>query len=362
MSRDEEEVAVVTTETATAPEVTQATDTPTEATDATQAPVEGTNATEVAPAAPQEPAGPTAEEIQALLDAFQKAAQDAVDNADASDATMTEASVAIVKEAYGQLPAGPVRTKARKWLDERMRAEIGEVHIIQARAFMTLESEVKAAGNTRETIAAPPVDPTEAHIKRAAALFISANFALPGPDVAEDWATRVSQLSQSLSGEVATYRDYLKAHATWTADARPESIPDGTPEGTEVDVKGPAPTEPEVSEVVRDAARIAQGRVASPRKPRANKGETSATPVVRGPRSGERRDIKAHILEVFAGKPVGTFLKYGEVAKAGTSVAPNGDTSQGAVYARVKSEKWDAQGTGLRAAEEGGVQGIRKVA
>lgn len=360
MSRDDEDTATPAVDTAPTPDqAPEAPSTP-EATQASSTDATASEATDgTQEQAPATPAGPTDEEIKALVDAFEKAAQAAVDSADPDRATITEEQVNLVKAAYTALPTGSTRNKARKWLDERMRAEIGEAHVVPARAFMTLEAEIRSAGGS-PTVARPPVDPTQEHVNRTTALFISANFALPGPDVKDDWSTQVAQLAQSLTGEVQTYRNYLAELATWEADTRPTEVPEGTPEGTEVDLKGAAPAEPDVSEVVRNAARIARGRTsAAGRKPGPKaSGTTTASAAPRVARSGERRDILAHIELFFKDKPVGTFAKYGLIASTDLPGSP-ALPSSGAVSARVKSNRWPH--TDLVHAEEGGVQGIKKV-
>jgi hypothetical protein len=361
MSRDTDELTPV--ETAQDAQATQVETNPVPE----QAPATDTSTTTDATQAPATPAAKTPEELAAEKEAaekamtdFQAAAKAAVDSADPATADLTQEAVDAVKAAYVALDSGSPRTTAKRWIDDQMKAEIGQVRVVQAKAYMTLGESIKSH-STRDTVVVPPVDPTTAHVERVASLYISANLVLPGEGVATDWSTQVQKLAASLAPEITAYRNYLTALAAYEADTRPAEVPEGTPEGTVIDVKGAAPTEPEVSSVVKTAAKIAQGRPASVRKGRTPKSASATgTPAVRSPRTGERRDIKAHIDEVFASKPVGTFMKFGEIAKIATSVAPAGDTSQGAVSSRVKGNNWTS--TSLVYAEDGGVQGVRKVA
>lgn len=374
MSRDTDEVVTPEVETSPIPEAPveapQVDATPTDAPVVT----EGTPSTDEAsttPAAPvpsaeelAEKAKADAEALQVLLDAFESAAQTAVASADAGSAELPEDQVNLVKAAFSALPVGSARTRAKKYLNDKMRSELGEARVVQAKAFMTLDEAVKATSTPRPTVVTPPVDPTQELVDRAAALFVSANFLTPGPGVADDWAAQTQKLAQSLGGEIATYRDYLVALSAYEADTRPAVAPEGTPEGTTVDVKGDAPKAPEVSHVVVNAARIAQGRTAPARKPRAAKDGTTtpSAPRATGPRSTERLDIKGHIKEVFANLAVGTFMKFGDIQKTPTSLAPQGAPSQGAISASVKSNRWATDVPNLVHAEQDGVQGVRKVA
>lgn len=361
MARDDEaEVTTMTPSTTetTSTETTSApvTDAPTEAsgnvasaTQPAEQPAEGS----AAPATPVEaaPAGPTDEEIATLFTAFEEATKAAVEGADPATVEMSADLVNAVLAAFQALPAGATRTKAKRLVNDEMKANLTKGQLVPARAYLTLESTLAATSSRRETVATPKVDPTTAFAEHIAALLLSPNLAeVPGDVVIDgegNWRDKAQALATSLKGETGTYATYLRAHATWsTAD-----------EAT----RGEEPQEPTVNQVVVRAARIANGRPSGVRKARAASATSDGTPSApRAPRAGgPRGDVKAHIAEVFAAQPSGTFLKFGEISKATSSGYPEAGTcSQGAISSAAKSARFNLEG--LSVATQGGVQGIRK--
>jgi hypothetical protein len=295
--------------------------------------------------ADEKPAGPTEEQIKAALEAFQKLATEA--EYDSATGELPGAELAKIKAAYAELPSTPAKTQARKWLSASMRDALAkERNPSKARAFLAMEEEVKTTAATRETIARPPQDPTQAHVERVGAMYLASSFVDPGSDVAEDWISKVQDLARSLAGEVGTYKAFLAQHDAWTA----------ADEAT----RGEEPKAPEVSGVVLNAAKIARGRGIGTGAARRASTTTSA-PRATGPGySGPRRDVKKHIASAFADVPVGTFLKVAEIAGHKSDEYGDDRPSSGAISASLASAKFDVDG--VQPTESNGLKGARKVA
>lgn len=354
-------VATEATETASTTE-TDATDT--QATEAGAAATdEAAKAEESAPAAP---AGPSKEEIEEKLGEFlslvdgilgQPAAegQDAVaGKIDPNNGAVSAEDMALVVEAFKNLPGGTrSHSKAIDLLQKNQTSALTDyMWAVGARAIALMLIELRAAGKSTkpkvETIAKPTVSPTEAHVQLAVAHILAVNFLPLGEGVTDDWQALTNAKVSEIGSEVPTLQKYLADKAVW--DALDDEAKANTAE----------PTQPEVDAIVLHAARIARGRVAGPKKastPREPK--VPGTSVPRDP-SAPRGDILAHIQEVFASKPVGTFLKVSEIAKEGSSQYGAGQASGGAISARIKGAAF-AQVAGLEFVTEPG-QGVRKTA
>lgn len=281
--------------------------------------------------------GPSAEEVEQSLKSFLDLAHSVANLYDTATGDLPEDEVAKVRAAYAALPVIQAKTKARQELDAAMRNALGkELNAAKAKAYMTLGTAIKAAG-ARESIAKPQVDPTTAFVDKVCAIYLAPNLVKVPEDVADDWAARVQEKGEALKGEVNAYQQYLRARDEWEAN----------------DKEGEEPAEPEVSDVVKQAARIARGRAAGGR--RASGGAATG-----GGYTGPRRNVKAHIRQVFEDKPVGTFLKVAEICKAYSSEYGDQRPSQGAVTAALKSKKFDVPG--IVPDTENGVAGARKVA
>lgn len=314
----------------------------TEATDAT-AGSDATASTE-ATAEAEKPAGPSAEEVEAAVQAFLTKAKEVADTRDRATGEITDEQKGLVKVAYGELPTTPARTKARNGLDEAMKSALSEhLDAALARAYMILGQIVKATSGRSDTVAKAPVDPTEAFVARMAAMHLAPNLVEVPEGVASDWVQQVQGKSKSLASEVKAYRAYLADHSTWNAK----------PEGE----RGDEPAAPEVSEIVLNAHRLARGRAQGARKAKSDGATTTRTSTYTGP----RRSVKTHISNAFADKAAGTFLKIAEIANTPSDEYGDDRPSSGAVSAALfpssgKSPEID----GVEPAEVGGVKGARK--
>lgn len=368
MSRDANEtVATPTTDQATdnSDNSTNTTNS-TEATEApaTQADAGATDAS--AQAAPAAPAGPTTEEINAALDAFEALVNGilgtppsiepkVVGKIDNSNGEVPADEMTKIVEAYRSLPGGTrAHTKATDRLTRNQGVLLTEhMWAVGARALALILGELRTAGKgTRaraEGVAKPTVTPTEAHVSLAAAHALSVNFLTVGEDVDENWGQMVNEKVSALASEVGTYRTYLDEKAAYDALSDEDKA------------KATEPTAPEVDSIIVQAARLARGRVAGPKKAAAAPKSGAATP--RTPRDPDspRGSILEHIKEVFASKPVGTFLKVNEIAKSVSAQYPSGNASGGAVSSRIEKPSFTGAVPGLEYTDSP-VKGVTKVA
>jgi len=350
MARDDESAVTGVT-----PEAVESTEISTEVTEAGSAEATENQATEAAPQSGAEgtevkaeeakPEGPSKEEIEAATKAFEEVVNAAVESRDKATGELSVDEITKVKTVYAALPATSAKTKARNALEEGMRNALAkDLDAPKARAYMLLGQEVKSTGS-RETVAKAPVDPTEEHVNKVTAMYLASSLVEVGEGVAEDWVVKVQELGNSLAPEVQAYKKYLADFAAWEANTAED--------------KGDAPKEPEVNQVVLNAAKIAHGRgMTRPRK--ASTGGTSAKASSGPSYSGPRRNVKEHIRQVFASKPVGTFLKISEIAGGDSTEYGEDHPSSGAVTASLESSKFDV--AGIQADSQNGIKGAVKVA
>jgi len=359
MSRDETET------------VEQAVDTEQTPAETVSAESGDTSATEQIPAegaeqAPAEPTGPTAEEIEQALKAFQESAEAVVNGADQATGILSDDATKPLIEAYAALPVAASRTAVKKWIQLKIRESLMGNAAWKARAFVTIEDALKVSPAARPTAVREPVDPTKAHVEKVLALHLATGF-VPLPEgVKDDWATQVKDGAQTLRAEVQTYKAYLAeldafqaAHDTWAALS--DEAKAHEEEGHKVNPEPVEPKAPEVSPIVVNAARIGRGRTSvkststGTKAPREPKAASTATPY-----SGPRRNVQEHIRQVFASLPVGSSLTVGAIAKTVTAEYPEGNCSQGAVAGALKSPKYSVAGVTPAVVE--GHQGATKTA
>lgn len=351
MSRDDDSTDVVenpgpVTEAQT-PEVSTTENAPQSETqtpdDATQA--DGAQAPAATPAVAPEA---TEAEQAAAFEEFKAKVAEAVEQVDMSTGNLPDGLVANVKAAYVALPLARNKTAARKYLDDGMKAALTkDFNPFKAKAHLDLNEACKSTGASRETVAKPPVDPTDAFVKEVTAHWIATSLLIPGPEVDTSYVTKAQELAKSLEEEAKAYKAYLIAYGTWLAKAEAE--------------RGEEPKAPEVSEVILHAAKIASGRGGRRAAPKA--AGTGATPsIATATYSGPRRDVKAHIKQAFADQPVGAFLKIGDIAKFKSQAYGDASVSGGAINAALDSPKFAAAVPNIVKTTEGGVNGARKIA
>lgn len=366
-------VAVEATETASDATESTVTEVATEAADgvAEAADAATAEAASVEATAPAAPTGPTKEEIDAALDSFvgqvnsilgspktddEEAVVGKIDQQNGSVPTecMTE-----VVEAFKALPGGTrAHNKAiERLVENQMVALTKHMWAVGARAIALMLNELRQAGKGTkakvETVARPTVSPTVAHVSTAVAHILAVNFLPVGSDVDDNWGELTNAKVTELASEVGVLQKYLADKATYDALTDDEKADTAN---------HPEPTQPEVDAIILQAARIARGRVAGPKKAAtaAREPKEPGTSVPRDP-SAPRGDILAHIQEVFAELPVGTFLKVSAIAKVATSQYGAGQASGGAISARIKGEAF-GKVEGLEFVSQDGGQGVRKTA
>lgn len=254
---------------------------------------------------------------------------------DERDATTGEPSTKQYGEvgaAYGAFASRAGQNAAIAWLNTKMQEKLLEAGttnpgaFVEARTYLELSNHVKSIGQVKETITKQPVDPTELHVARVAALLLSPNFVAVPDGVKDNWQELAREKANSLHEAAGTYIAWMRKQEALTDEERAAQSEEDS-------------AEPVVDDIVKRAAQVAAGRGvggAAPRK-RAPKGE-GATSAPRTPYEGTRRDIGEHIKSAFEGVEVGAFLTVGEIVKHVSSEYPEGPEnrpSQGAVAARL---------------------------
>lgn len=365
MSRDANEAAVVTAPDSTTENTENTENVSTTGTTDAQAQSPDATPTDGAATAPATPAGPTAAEIDAALDAFEALVDEILGTPpgeepkvegriDSTNGEVKAEDMALVIEAYRNLPGGTrVTNKAMDRLTKNQMLLLTQyMWAVGARALALILAELRTAGKGKkaqaESVAKPTLTPTEAHVATAVAHALSVNFLTVADGVDANWAQLVNEKVASLATEVGTYRTYLDEKAKYDALSDEDKA-----NATE-------PTAPEVDSAIVQAARLARGRVAGPKKAAAPKSGAASAP--RTPRDPDspRGSILDHIREVFEGKPAGTFLKVSEIAKAVTAQYPGGNASGGAVSSRIEKESFKNAIPGLEYTDQP-VKGVTKV-
>lgn len=279
-------------------------------TENTEAPV--STSTNEAPA-PQNTESNT-ESAPVDLSAFEQAVEAAVAEADVTTGVVPEASISTVTAEYRKLDGLKAKNAAKKHVADGMKDAMNGESLPRARAFLMLQEKalVAASGSSGGTTHRAPADPTEAFVQRIATLNLaSAAAQAQVPDgVAEDWGTKVGDLVTESTDAVNGYIKWLSSDAEDKGD------------------------EPEVSAVVKAAAKLAIGKSA-----KAGGSRTTSNGQVY---SGERRDIAKHIVEAFADHEPGTFLRVSEIRKFHSSEYGDDLPSAGAISVRLFPKSGDS--------------------
>jgi len=266
-----------------------------------------------------------AEEVPVDLTGFQAAVNEALTETDSSTGEVPVASADKVNQAYRALDGLKPKNAARAWLDQAMKDAISvDKDIMRARALVDLKEGLSAGSGGGGTKA--PADPTQAFVNKVASLRIAQTLVegtVP-EGVNEDWSAKVEELLTEVTGQIDSFAAF---QASDDADAE----------------------EPEVSPVVRQAFKLAQGR-----------GGGGGSRVSGGP----RRDIEKHLVQVFENVEAGGFLTIAEIAKAQSTEYGDDRPSAGAVSARLFPKgKEPYSANGIEAVnEEGKSRGARKTA
>lgn len=276
----------------------------------------------VEPAEPAEKVkeGPTEEEITAAVDEVTNLIDSIMvgnPDRDAATGTLSDALVEQVRLAFGKLPGGntkaSARPRVRAYVDGKLAEAMNEGDMPAARSFYALQQEALVARGGDRSLT-KVTDPTEMLVHQLTALWLAPYLAVVPEGVAEDWSEQVDALGRELVEPTQQYRVWLDANE----DERGE--------------------EPEVHEVIRAAGRIARGKAARITRAKSGSGGGEASGAVRAAYTGTKRNVARHILQAFEGRPVGTVMSVGEIAKFKSDEYGDDKVSQGAVSARIWAE------------------------
>ncbi|MFD5451619.1 MULTISPECIES: hypothetical protein [Streptomyces] len=256
-----------------------------------------------------------------------------------------EANMAKVLDSYRALPNTAKKSEAKAWIADVMRDSLMNRKMGEATAYANINKAVNEVG-TRRATAAPArtqVSPTESYIGRIAALALANKFTPQPEGLDENWVEQFNALMEKEGAQVDAYKAYLTEHAAWAA--KPEAE------------RGDEPKEPEdVSQVLKDAAKLGQGKAVGGR--RASGGARRSS----GGGGGVRRDVKKHIEEFLDTVESGTEHPISAIANFKSSEYPEGDASPGAVAARLfPGEGKPSTVEGFEQVTDGGTRKIRKI-
>lgn len=274
-------------------------------TDTTEAPTEESTDQATVTEAPAENQTQAQPEVEIDLTEFNSAVETALEDADTSTGDLPEAALAKVTESYRKLDGPKAKNAAKKAINDSMKSAMNDMEIVKARAYLQISENALSAGtsggggSTRT-----PTDPTEAHVQKVATLTLAYQLATTSvaDGVAEDWQAKVED---SLQGQLEAANQYK----AWV-ESNDENKGD----------------EPEVSVVVKNAVKLAEGKSARAGSSRSSGGSTY---------TGERRDIGKHILNAFSDKAEGTFLTIAEIRKTKSDEYGDAEPSAGAISARL---------------------------
>jgi hypothetical protein len=259
-------------------------------------------ATEEAPVSTDSTATPEATastEAPIDLGAFNSAVESAVADADSSTGEIPPASLELVVAEYRKLDGAKGKNAAKRALNEGMKSAMNESDIVKARSFLNLTESMTSGSSARAE--REPADPTESAAQRIATLQLARDWVVVPEGVSDELDSKVEALISESTDGVRDYLAYLQADEENRGD------------------------EPDVSAVVKNAAKLALGK-------NAKAGGRASTG---GSFSGERRDIGKHILQAFEGVEVGTFLTVAEIRKFVSDEYGTDSPSAGAISARL---------------------------
>lgn len=262
--------------------------------EATEAPVEATEQTEA----------PKAEDKPVDLTAFTEAVNAAVAEADVTTGEVPEASLAAVTAAYRALEGIKAKNAAKALVNEGMKDKMNSDDLAGARAYLNIGDNALTAAAGASRSERVPADPTEAFVQRVGTIQLAYGLAVANvPEgVKDNWNELVTELVNSSNESAQAYSAWLSGDTETRGD------------------------EPEVSGVVRNAAKLAQGRSAKAGSTRSGGGASF---------DGPRRDISKHIANAFEGKDSGTFLSIAEIRNTRSDEYGDNPPSAGAISARL---------------------------
>lgn len=294
-----------------------------------QAPTEGEGA---APAAQPEEKPKTADE---LFDEFKAILETAVAEADQSTGTPAEIHKSQSLEAYRKLPSTAKKADARDWMTQDMVECMNSNKVPRARTFMEILKLINeaTARRTAATPAKPSKSPTEQYVEDRLALELSWNFLGAPKELDNDaFQNAYSGLKQEVAGQIEAYQ-------AWFLNPDTEKRGD----------------EPEVHDVVKNAAKIAAGKT-----PRRSTRKSSGGGSTGGSTGGARGDVAKHIQEFLASVESGSEHPVSAIAKFKSSEYPEGNASAGAISARLFPKDKETNIEGVTVLADASPKKVRK--
>ncbi|UTN91255.1 hypothetical protein SEA_POKYPUPPY_96 [Gordonia phage PokyPuppy] len=235
------------------------------------------------------------------VETFKRVVTEAVDAADPSTGTVSEADLDKVAEAYRGVTGGiKYKNLAKEFVDESMKAALPAGEYIKAVSYNEVSEKLRTT-KAAPKASAPKVDPKEAFGERVAVIELGLALLTDRvPAEAEDYEVPSTEAAYS---QASAYLDWLDADE----ETRGE--------------------EPELSGVAAAAVKVFQGKGIGGRRVGAS-----------GPRqpfNGVRRNVGAHIASAFEGVESGTFLTVNDIVKHKSEEYGDDAPSSGAVSARL---------------------------
>lgn len=281
----------------------------TEVSDTTEATTSGKSADEIA--AEKKAAAEAAEKA---LDEFKSTVENALAERDVTTGIIPDSHTPGLQAAFRNLGTAKYRKSGHEFLTSKLHDAVNSADIPLGMAVMKVTEVVNAtAPAPRAAVERKPVDPAELFVEQLAILNLA--YLIRSKDVPEGVATEgdgnVYDKTQEL---VAAELEAAEKYYAWVKS---------TDEN-----KG---DEPEVSAIVKKAAKAAQGRAATV------SGKSAGRP--RAVSEGPRRSVRKHIAQVFAEYSKGSVLRVSEISNAKTEEYPDGTCSPGAISAALKSTR-----------------------
>lgn len=247
------------------------------------------------------------QELQAFI-----AAADAAAEAADEDGHLNGDQLAPAVNAYRAITSGAKgKNKAKAYVADQMKAALtsGPDGYSKAMAWNSIQDSILSAPTKAAAEAKPvvKVDPSEAFAERVAALVIAQS--LVEGNQPED--VDADKFQAALDRFVEQFQ--AEAEALYTYETSPQE------EGAEA---------PQASPVAKAAVKLAQNKAV--RKGAGRKSSAGGSTY-----AGPRRDVGKHILNAFADKASGTFLKISEIRAVRSDEYGDDAPSAGAVSARL---------------------------
>lgn len=277
------------------------------------------------------------------LDPFLAAVEEIFKHANPTNGQIAPENLTPVVEQFRALEGTKAKNAARKYLDDQMKVLMApgdEQNFIKAASIMITVNALKTPKGTKvEKEPKAPADPTDAYIDRYLSVWTARNVLLNPNEVPEGVAANWGDTAKSRYAEAAqAISDYF----AYTKSTDENPVP-----------------KPDVPAFVEAGFKIAAGKAAG--KTAKTTGGGAKAPKTGG-YTGPARNVADHINEVFASKPVGTFLKVGEIANSQTSVYGTDKVSPGAVSQRIKSANFQSANPHFQVTPEGQKPyGVKKI-